>query len=86
MVEPNNSWQLQQAKSRLSEVVEKALVGESQVVTRHGKKVVVVLSYDQYEKLSGNEGSILDVLRRAPSFEGLDLSRDKRPTRQEPRI
>lgn len=86
-MEPNNnSWQLQQAKGRLSEVVDRALAGEVQVVTRHGKKAVVVLSYDQYEKLSGGEGSLLDILERAPSFEGLDFSRDRRPARREPCI
>lgn len=37
-------WRLQDAKARFSQVVEAALQGEPQHVTRRGRKVVVVLS------------------------------------------
>ncbi|MBM3223472.1 MAG: type II toxin-antitoxin system Phd/YefM family antitoxin [Candidatus Tectomicrobia bacterium] len=37
-------WPLQDAKNRFSELVEQALHDGPQVVTRHGKATVVVLS------------------------------------------
>ena len=48
----NNIWQLQEAKSKFSEVVERALAQGVQIVTRRGRKTVVVMPFDEYERLS----------------------------------
>ncbi|MGQ9848969.1 MAG: type II toxin-antitoxin system Phd/YefM family antitoxin [Aggregatilineaceae bacterium] len=47
----SNIWQLQEAKSRFSELIDRALEKGAQVVTRRGKKVVVVLPYEEYGRL-----------------------------------
>lgn len=39
-----SSWQVQEAKNRFSEVIEQALANGPQVITRHGKPVVHVVS------------------------------------------
>ncbi len=39
-----NLWQLQEAKSRFSELVERTLRSGAQVITRRGKKVVVIIT------------------------------------------
>ena len=44
-------WALQDAKNRFSAVVDAALAGEPQQVTRRGKPAVVVLSVTEYERL-----------------------------------
>ena len=44
-------WQLQDAQNRFSDVVDAALSGFPQRVTRRGKPVVVVLPVDEYERL-----------------------------------
>ena len=44
-------WSLQDAKNRFSAVVDAALAGEPQQVTRRGKPAVVVLSVKEYERL-----------------------------------
>ena len=44
-------WQLQDAKNRFSAVVEGALSGVPQQVTRRGRPAVVVLAVDEYERL-----------------------------------
>lgn len=81
------TWQLQEAKSRLSEVVGEALKGEPQVVTRRGEKAVVILSFESYERLSSGERSLLDFLQHAPESLGeLDLERDPRLTREVPEL
>ena len=44
-------WQLQDAKNRFSALVNAALAGEPQQVTRRGEPAVVVLAVDEYERL-----------------------------------
>ncbi len=43
-----HTWQVQQAKARFSEIVEKARLGEPQMITRHGKEEVVMVSVKDY--------------------------------------
>ena len=45
------SWQLQDAKNRFSAVVDAALAGEHQEVTRRGRPVVVVIAFEEYQRL-----------------------------------
>lgn len=46
-----SQWQLQDAKAQFSQVVEAALQGEPQHVTRRGQEAVVVLSEASYRAL-----------------------------------
>ena len=61
-------WHLQDAKNRFSAVVEAALGGEPQRVTRRGRPAVVVLAVDEYERLRLLERA------KAPSFAELMLA------------
>ncbi|MCC5993025.1 MAG: type II toxin-antitoxin system Phd/YefM family antitoxin [Rhodobacteraceae bacterium] len=44
-------WTIQDAKNRFSAVVDAALAGTPQEVTRRGKPAVVVLSAEEYQRL-----------------------------------
>ncbi|MBI1621741.1 type II toxin-antitoxin system Phd/YefM family antitoxin [Aquamicrobium zhengzhouense] len=44
--------QLKDAKATFSAVVDQAVRGNPAIITRHGRKEVVVLSFEEYEKLS----------------------------------
>jgi len=74
-------WQLQEAKNRLSELVDLALEEGPQTVTRHGREVVVIVSkeeFDRRRRARGPRGSILPFLRRlAFARTELDLERAK---------
>jgi antitoxin Phd len=48
----NNIWQLQDAKSKFSEVVDRTLTQGVLIVTRRGKKAVVVIPFEEYERLT----------------------------------
>jgi prevent-host-death family protein len=48
-------WPLQDAKNRFSAVVDAALAGVPQRVTRRGRPAVVVLSVEEYERLCRQE-------------------------------
>lgn len=45
-------WALQDAKNRLSEVVDAALRGQPQVVTRRGVETAVIISHAEYERMT----------------------------------
>lgn len=49
-----SQWPLQDAKAQLSQVVDAALNGEPQHITRHGKRAVVVVSETVFESLQKN--------------------------------
>ena len=76
-------WQLQDAKNRFSEVVNKALRDGPQVVTRRGKKTVVVMSVEQYQILVKPKLNIVDFFQESPlRGEDLDLTRNKDSARE----
>ncbi|MGP3699621.1 type II toxin-antitoxin system Phd/YefM family antitoxin [Rhodobacter sp. NSM] len=67
-------WTLQDAKNRFSAVVEAALAGVPQEVSRRGRPAVVVLSLDEYHRLlSGardGRGSFAEHLLAFPGEAG----------------
>ena len=75
------TWQLQEVKSRFSEVVDLSLKEGPQMVTRRGQEVVVILSAHEYRRMSGNTPSLLTTLLNAPRGEPLDLTRSGEPIR-----
>ncbi len=54
-MQPKTTWRLQDAKAQFSAVVDAALGGEAQLVTRRGKRAVVVLDAGEYERLRRGE-------------------------------
>lgn len=77
-----NTWQLQDAKSKFSEVVDRALADGVQIVTRHGKKTVAIIPFDEYQRLTRQTGSLVQFLLASPlSGSGLTIDRDSNPPR-----
>jgi antitoxin Phd len=70
-----NVWQLQDAKNRLSEVVDKALTDGAQTITRRGKRVAVLISAEEYERAKPRR-KIIDILRACPA-PGLEIQKLK---------
>jgi antitoxin Phd len=72
-------WQIQEAKNKLSEVVDEAQRGP-QVISRRGAEVAVVLSYEEYLKLKKNRTNLAQFFLESPLRDSeLDLTRDRRP-------
>ena len=59
-------WQLQEAKSRFSELVETAILKGAQTVTKHGKPAVVVISAEEYQRTAAPKKSLAAALRACP--------------------
>ena len=68
------AWSLQDAKNKFSEVVNAALAGEPQRVTRRGQPAVVVLAEEEYERLCrlerAAEPSLGELLVQIPQGDG----------------
>lgn len=74
----NSTWQIQDAKNQLSEVIARALKQGPQVITRHGRKTVVVVSYAEYKSLQQTQVKFSEFFRSSPlAGVDLDLTRDK---------
>ena len=75
-------WSLRDAKSKFSAVVDAALAGAPQRVTRRGQPAVVVLATEEYERLCRLEGAgaptlgelLLEVPQDDEEFERLTLA------------
>ncbi len=73
-----HTWQLQEAKNKLSEVIDEALSDGPQIITRRGVETAVVLSYDDYHKLLSEQQDLFTFFRESPLVGAdLDLERDK---------
>ena len=74
-------WPLQDAKNKFSALVNAALAGEPQRVTRRGQPAVVVLASEEYERLchleKANAPTLVELLLEIPQdsqeFERLSL-------------
>jgi len=77
------TWQIQEAKNKLSEVVEKTLHDGPQVITRRGQKVVVMMSIQDYESILPKQKKLGDFLRDSPLSPELKIKRDKDSTLRE---
>ena len=75
-------WQLQEAKSKFSQVVDDALKHGPQIITRRGVETVVVVSYPDFMKTRKSK-SKLSVFLKESSLAEIELTRDVDFTRDE---
>lgn len=79
----SDSWQIQSAKARFSEVFRRARTEGPQRITRQGKEGVIMVSEEQFDRLvrkSRQPKSLVDFLRNSP-LRGVNLDRDPDPGR-----
>jgi prevent-host-death family protein len=76
-------WQLAEAKNKFSEVFTRAMTEGPQAISRRGEEAVLIsrADYDALAKSSRRRLSFGEFLVSGPSFEGVDLSRDRSPPR-----
>jgi len=79
-----HSWQMQEAKAQLSEVVKRAQREGPQDITLHGRSVAVLLSREAFERLAGSGQSLVEFMRQSPLYglDELELERDHSATRE----
>lgn len=74
------TWNLTDAKNKLSEVVDLALTEGPQTITRR-KDAVVVISAADYAELAGHKPDFKEYLLQGTGLDELDLARDRSPGR-----
>ena len=74
----SHKWQLQEAKSKFSSLVKDAQQRGPQVVTRHGKDAVVIVSVEDYKKITKPKTTLIEFLQNSPLRDiDIDISRSK---------
>ena len=58
--------QLQDAKAKFSSLVDEAIAGERVTVTRHGTPVAVIVSAEEWERVSEKAPTFADLLLSFP--------------------
>lgn len=72
--------QLKNAKATLSAVVDRAVAGEATVITRHGRKEAVLVSFEEWQRVS-RVPDFADLLLAFPG-EAADIpERPRKPAR-----
>lgn len=70
------TWQVQNAKARLSEVIERACTEGPQMITRHGAERAVVLSIEDYRALAAHKPNFRAYLLGGPKVDDFSIERD----------
>ena len=69
-----------EGKNKFSELVASAAKGEPQLITKNGTPTAVVISYNDYNRLTAKEKPLVEFLLDNPAHKygiELDLTRDK---------
>jgi prevent-host-death family protein len=75
---PPSSWKLEDAKARFSELVRRAHDEGPQAVTVRGRRAVVVIDADEYERLAAPKPKLpLVAFLESLHLDGLDLTRER---------
>jgi len=61
-----HTWAVAKAKAKLSEVIDQALAEGPQTITRSGRRAVVVVSADEWERRTQRKGTLADFLAQSP--------------------
>ncbi|HEU0265291.1 MAG TPA: type II toxin-antitoxin system Phd/YefM family antitoxin [Geobacterales bacterium] len=62
----DREWQLQEAKNRLSQVVDQALHDGPQTITLRGKPAAVVVSFEEFRALTAPRTGLAQFFRQSP--------------------
>ncbi|HEX3129465.1 MAG TPA: type II toxin-antitoxin system Phd/YefM family antitoxin [Thermoanaerobaculia bacterium] len=77
------SWTLADAKAHLSEVVDNALTKGPQVITRRGRRAVVVIAAEEWERRTQRKGTLADFFAASPLRDsGLEIERSQDGARE----
>jgi prevent-host-death family protein len=69
-------WQVQEAKTRLSELIEDAHSKGPQIITRHGADRAVVLSIDDFRSLTAHKPGLKEYLLGGPKVDDFEIEPD----------
>jgi antitoxin Phd len=71
------TWQIQHAKARFSDLIERACSEGPQTITRHGAERAVVLSIEDYRALVVQRFDFKEYLLGGPKVDDFEVERDR---------
>ncbi len=71
------NWQVQDAKTHFSEVIERARSEGPQTITRHGAERAVILSIEDYRRLTAPHADFKAHLLGGPKVDEFEIERDR---------
>jgi antitoxin Phd len=72
-----DKWQINEAKTRFSELIERARTEGPQTITRHGAERAVVLSIEDYRVLAAHKPDFKAHLLGGPKVDDFPVERDR---------
>jgi len=75
-------WPVQEAKTRLSEVIEEANSKGPQIITRHGSERAVLLSIADYRALTAHKPDLRAYLLGGPKVDSFEVERNRNTGRE----
>ena len=82
-----NKISILEGKNRFSQVIASAAAGEPQIITKNGKDTAVVISFEEYRRMSSQGTSLVELLMDNPVRKyglDIDITRDKDTGRDVP--
>jgi len=61
-----DTWTVASAKAKFSEVIDRALADGPQVITRNGRKTVVVVAAEEWEHKGTRNGNLAEFFAKSP--------------------
>ncbi|MBI4724541.1 MAG: type II toxin-antitoxin system Phd/YefM family antitoxin [Rhodomicrobium sp.] len=71
------NWQVQDAKTHFSELIERARKEGPQTITRHGAERAVLLSIEDYRRLTAPHTDFKAHLLSGPKVDEFEIERDR---------
>jgi prevent-host-death family protein len=76
MAKTDRTWQIKDARANFSTMLDRAISDGPQIVTRHGKKMVVVVAAEEWERRERRRGDLVEFFALSPlREEGVDIER-----------
>lgn len=61
-----DTWTVAEAKAKFSEVIDRALSGGPQTITRKSRKAVVVVAVEEWERKTRRTGNLAEFFAQSP--------------------
>ena len=72
MTKRKGTWPVARAKAQFSALIDRAIEEGPQTITRSGRKAVIVVSAEQWERKTKPKGTLVEFFRNSPLY-GADI-------------
>jgi antitoxin Phd len=70
-----HKWQLHEAKNKLSSLIDTAIDGKAQIITRRGEDAAIIIGIKEYKKLKGQKSNLKKFLLNSPKIDNFEVTR-----------